>query len=514
MTTLSRLAHFEFSRFSSSLPGLTSRGIKIAISYLALIIAGGIYFFRENNSPEIVFAFGVTLSWGILMSLSMSHIMTFWAQPQREWWLSLPHSRSLLVSAKALGLMRVGLRVVILIQLACLCYYGVAAASGRMNPLPAGQLIAIVGANLVISLSFIPVAVLLGLSICTMYNGWARWGLIPYLIIMQSPYGLFGILMEMKSSEFRAISPDYLLLYSLGIVVIGWPIAYVLMRLISGIGMKNMADVRLRIKSTASSRSTGKNKDDLIRSANKLSGFAILYSLERERFRYYGSIKSIRMVKYAILSLIALGGFLSSAYSTALLEMMQILFMLPVLGASVYMMNKGNIERKNLQWWLSFPLPRSHLVLAQIAGLWMTVVRIIGALSAAYGFGIAMGIVTGRMGMQHLMEHIEWFAYTLVLYISMLTIALGMLQSSYYFMKSTLLTYIHLPLYMLVGFQTVIINEFFFPKNFVTPAQVPYWDYVGILLAIGLPIAALSTWIGAKYMQVLLNIQSKSTNQR
>jgi len=112
MIIFRKLVEFELSRFSTALPGLTKRGIQIAFSYFLILIAASLYVFKGIDAPEIVFAVGVTLGCTIVMSMAMFHMLNFWGQSQREWWLTLPHPRIILASAKAWGLMLAGLRMV------------------------------------------------------------------------------------------------------------------------------------------------------------------------------------------------------------------------------------------------------------------------------------------------------------------------------------------------------------------------------------------------------------------
>lgn len=508
MNTLRRLVEFEYSRFISSVPGSSKNGIRAAITYFVFLIAGAFYLFRNHDTPEVVFAVGLALSWGIMMNLPMLHIMMIWAQPQREWWLSFPYPRFTLVIAKVIGLVRVGFRIIILIFLAGLSYYGLAISLGMMNPQPVGKIILLAGASLLLAGLMLPVAVVLGLTISMMYSGWARWLLIPYIIIIQSPYVLLG--MSMEAAALRFLSPSYMLLYTLGIVVIGWPLAYILMRGIAGIGMKNMADVRLRMKSTASYRGVEEDtKEVKVRKVGERSRFATLYLLERSRYRYYGSILAVRIIKYSLLIIIAVGAYFSSGYPTDLLEMLQGIFMLPVLTASIYTMNRSSIDRKHLQWWLGYPVSRSLLLLSQLAAVWVTAMRVIGALSVVIWAGIAVGVVTGRMEWQDVSLYLEWFAYSLVLYTTVLTFAIGILQSSYYLMKSTVLSIFLVPQYLLMALQSMIINEYLYPDNFNSSIQTPEWSTLGILLALALPIAAFCIQFGARTVHLSLGNVAK-----
>lgn len=510
MTTLRRLVQFEYSRFSSLVPGLTRTGIQVALTYFVFLLAGAFYLLRNQDTPEVVFAIGVALSWGMMMNLSMFHIMMIWAQPQREWWLTFPYPRLLLVGAKAIGLMRVGVRIVILILLACMIYYGLAFALGIMSPLSAEKGLALIGASLLLAGSFIPVAIMLGLTVSTMYSGWARLLLIPYIIIIQSPYALFGFLMEMEVSQFRYLSVSHMLLYTLGIVVIGWPISYVLMRFIAGIGLKNMADVRLRMKSTSSHRNAGDTKKAAVQLTGKRRGLKALYAMERSRYRYYGSIKAIRIIKYSLLAILAVGAYFSSGYPKDSLEMLQVIFMLPVLAAGIYSMNRSSIDKKYLQWWLGYPVSRVQLLLTQLAGLWVTVLRIIAAISTSVWVGTGIGLITGRMERQDLSGFLEWFSYALVLYVVALTLSMGILQCSYIFMKSKALALFLFPLYLLVSFQSIMINEYLYPEEFESYAQAPEWGTIGIIVAVGVPLAAICMKIGASYIHLSLGVETKS----
>jgi hypothetical protein len=508
MTTFRRLVQFEYSRFSSLVPGFSRKGIQSALIYMVILIAGAMYVFRHYDSPEVVFALGVAISWGLTLSIALGQIMTTWGQPQREWWLSFPYPRLTLVKSKAIALLRLGVSFMLLILLACMIYYGIATASGMMNPLPAWQLLSLAGSSLLLAGVMIPVAVILGLALSTMYSGWARWLLIPYLLFMGSPYILFGILMSLKESEFRFLAAPHLFLYALGFVVIGWPLSYVLMRLIAGIGMRNMADTRLRVKSTAS---YGKVKDTKVvkgRVAGKKSRFATLYAMERSRYRYFAAIPAVRIIMYTLLAIIVVGAYFSSDYITAMLEMLQVLFMLPVLAASIYTMNRSSIDRKNLEWWLGYPISRRYLLLAQLAGVGVTVMKMIGALSVAFWVGITAGLITGKMEWQEVSLCMEWYAYALIVYTTILTVSSGVLQSSYYFMKSTVLSIFLIPLFLIVSLQAIIINEFLYPDSFDS-MLTPAWSLLGIIIAVGLALAAIGLYLGAKFVHQSLGNQKK-----
>jgi len=333
--------------------------------------------------------------------------------------------------------------------------------------------------------------------------------LIPYIIILQSPYVLFGLLMSLENSDLQVLSPTNMLLYSLGIIVVGWPLAYVLLKLVAKIGMANMADVRLRMKSAAAFGKEDISLDTHLALDRKKKGFIALYGMERARFQYYGSIKWVRIGGYTLLSLVVLGAFLSSGYSKALLEMLQVIFMFPMLAGSIFTMNKSNIDRKSLQWWLAFPHPRLHLLAAQLAAIWVTVMRIIVTISAAFWLGVAIGMLTGRMDMELLPEYSHWFAYSIALNTTLLTVAMGILQAAYYLMKSKVLSLLIIPIYLLVSLQSIIINKFFYPVDFLSPVPSPAWNNVAVMLGIGVPIAAYCITLGAKHMQRSLNTESK-----
>lgn len=510
MKILARLVELEYSRFSSSVPGFSRKGIQATLGYMVFLIAGAMYLFRNHDTTEVVFALGAVLSWGLIMTIALFHMISLWGQPHREWWLSLPYPRFLLVSAKALGLMRVGVTIVILISLACMIYIQIAVAAGMMSPLTAGKGLSLMAASLLLAGSLIPVAVVMGLIISTMYSGWARWLLIPYLIIFQSPYVLFGILMSMEVPYYRYLSPSYILFYTLGIVVIGWPLSYAMMRFIAGIGLKNMADVRLRMKSTASHRNAGHMKKTAMQLTSKRGGLKALYAMERSRYRYYGSIKAVRIIKYSLLAILAVGAYFSSGYPKDSLEMLQVIFMLPVLAAGIYSMNRSSIDQKYLQWWLGYPVSRVQLMLTQLAGLWVTVLRIIAAISLSVWVGTGVGLITGRMERQDVYGFLEWFSYALVLYIAALTLSMGMLQCSYIFMKSKALALFLFPLYLLVSFQSIMINEYLYPEKLESYAQAPDWGTIGILIAVGVPLAAICMKIGASYIHRSLGVETKS----
>jgi hypothetical protein len=509
MNAVKSLSDLEFSRFRNGLPGLGKKRIGLGIVYFLLLLMGSFYMFRNHESPQLLFAVVALMLLWIMMFAALLNIIAFTANPRQVWWLTFPYPRLTLVYAKVAALTRLGMSIGALLLAVCMVHYGIAVSLNLMQPIPVKELSATVLTDIVFTAAALPVFIAMGLMIVTLYRGWARWGIIPYIIVLQAPIILTGMLMDLSDAQLSLISPSYVWLYILGVVVAGWPLTYLMLRASAHKGVHNLSDAVMRTKLSFGEKQTAPTSHDKSVALPKNSVVS-LYLLERTRYVYYESLKPVRLAFYAFLLLLAVGAFISAGDPGALLELSQFLFLFPVLAANIWAMNINSYEmhKKRVQWWLGFPYSRIVLLLARLAAIWVTAIRYMIAISAAFWVGAAARMILHPVDSVHLQTIGLWFLYAVLIYTVSLTTTLGLMQVVHYFMKSTFLLILIAPLYFFVALEAQIINNYLFPKNPDTSAGPSDWTWPWMLLVVGLPLAALCVMFGARHIHQLLKHES------
>jgi hypothetical protein len=507
MSAIKVLSDLEFSRFRDTLPGFGARRLGLAALYVFLPLAGSFYLFSGHESPHLMFAVATLILCSLIMLMSIGHVVSFLANPQKSWWLTFPYSRLTLLYAKTAAMLRLGLRIGLILLIICIGHYGIAVYLDIMPALPLADLAVSIAAYASLSMAILPVAVAFCFLIMTLYHGWARWGVIPYLVLLESPWILLGLIMEFQDQYPWMTAPPYVWLYAGVVIVIGWPLAYGILRVSAATGMRNISDAHWRTKP-----SLGSGQDSSVAKSSAVQpgkGILSIYKLQRTRYTRVLSFLPLRIAGYAALLLLAVGSFFMASHPNSMLELSQGLFTLPVLAANLWSMNMNSIDmyKKRLQWWLGFPYPRSHLILAQLAAVWVTTVRSMLMLSAAHWIGVFAGMLVHPLDAAHLQTIVLWFVYSFLVFSGALSITLGMLQAAYYLMRNVTLSFLIVPLYILVALESTLIN-YLFPDSADAASGPPDWRPVWLLLIIGLPLAALCVKVGSKHIHVLLKQES------
>jgi hypothetical protein len=224
--------------------------------------------------------------------------------------------------------------------LVCASHYLIAVRLGQMQSIPLRELFASVAADAAFILAILPVMIASSLTVLAMQSGWARVAILPFLIMLMAPLGMIGFLyamLDINDPLDLFLSPIPVLLTSAGIVLFGWALAYLLLQLTAKVGMKRLGDIRHRIKSEA--------VDTQVVLINQGSSrFLSLYRLERTRFIHFRSLRPVRLTSYAILVGVAVGAYFCLKSNEAMIEFPWVLFMLPMLGATIFSMNLNNYE--------------------------------------------------------------------------------------------------------------------------------------------------------------------------
>lgn len=163
-------------------------------------------------------------------------------------------------------------------------------------------------------------------------------------------------------------------------------------------------------------------------------------------------------------------------------------------------------------WLLGLPQSRLTVLLAGVAAVWVTVMRIIIVLALSAIAGSIIGLITGKTDPHNLSYALTWLLFSFLLYTLTLTLTLGLMQAEYYLMKSSALSLLLLPIVLLGTLHSVLINRFMIPED-IHSGMMPDWSLLGWIAAIGLPLAACCIFAGAKYYHLILTPQKKAAAQ-
>lgn len=515
MTALKTLVLLEYSHSSSFRRGKFQR-ILVALSVFGLLLLCGLYLPGPKSSERSPFIYAALLLWMVTAAYSSLSMLMFMGQSHREWILGFPHSRLKLLYAKGICQLKHCLNITLPVLAAAIALYGISVFADWYNPLPVPELIYMLVAYTLFILAFLPLAIVFGLAISLLVKPGklTLLLLIPYTLLWILPFIIDSILVTsysgMQSLEFS--SPGYVLVGAFALCLIGWPAVYLLMPVIANKGLKAAAGTR----GSSSASSSGRSRLSRAKKHNSLTGhaspFVTLYRLNTSRVRRIEKHPVIVILKVAVPLLVATASYYGSAQSPDILNVAKSLFMLPVLFSSLWMMSRSSIERKQLPWFLGFPLRRMTVLLAGVAGVWVTAMRIITVLGLSFLAGTVIGFITGKGDLHNLSYALSWLFFSYLVYTLALTLTVSLLQAEYYLTKSTALTFLMFPLVMLGPMHSFLINKFMMPAEFRS-GVMPDWGLLGWVAVIGLPLAACSIYAGAKYYHLCLTPQKKTAAQ-
>lgn len=524
------LAALEFGSYRRATPGLRGKQLFATIGYFASIVMAGLYFFPPNEAvPHEMFPLALSLLCGAIGMFGIFTIVGAATRPLHEWWLLIPHSRMLLMAAKAYAIIRFAWPVSIVLVAACSAHYAISVRSLGLQ-VQAMDMVWLAGSNLLFAWAAVPVFVVLGMFISVFNGKWMKFVLMPYLIVMQAPFIAMGILRHLDERLAHYISPASMLLYAGAMLVGGWALSYGLFQWIASRGMANLADARMHIGKgdgrvnpgmrTGSSQQAlldrrqgqdgGGTKAGGVSKAglgSKAGGGArAIYDLERSRYRYYGKHPFLRSFRYLIYLAVAVGAFFSSAHPGSGLELLEILYMLPVLGFSLWMLLRMASDRPQLEWWLAFPYRRNILVMGRLAAVWATALRIIGSLSASFWLGALTALAAGYAAEGEVARYIPWFFYSLFIYVVALIMSTSVAQAVHCIQYAKGVALLSIPLSLYVSFQALIIRHFMYPEPFGSGEayQLPNFMLAGILGAAALLIAFVAVRIAGRHLHLII----------
>ncbi|WP_339220053.1 hypothetical protein [Paenibacillus sp. FSL H8-0332] len=511
MTALKTLVKLEYSRYRLN----KVHELLAGLALLAVLLPAGLFFPLSGITPQSPFLTAAMLLWIIVMGVSAIHMIIFYGQRHKDWFLTFPVPRLTLLKAKAFSLLKLSLRIAVPIFTAAAVLYGLSVLSGRYEPLPALRFIYTLIAYSLLILTLLPLAIMSGLLISVLLSirnlALNLLLAVPYSLLWLAPLTAAILLNDTTTaaafygSEY--LSPQYMLIYSVIVLVLDLIACYVLLPIIAGKGFRSLPQPESRLSGTSSPLRSGSTQPwrtaRSARSTGSPSPLLSLYRLDASRLRSMERHRSVMVLKLALPVLMAVAAYFLTSDLEAFLTCIGIPFTLPVMFGFLWMLSRSSLEQKQLSWWLLFPQSRLRLLLSGVAAVWVTVMRILLVLFCSMLAGIAATQVIGSPAPYHISLYISWLWYSLVVYTLALTLGLGVLQSIYYLMKSKALAPLLFVVIMAVMLILPQISKYLFPEQF-TSAPYPSWSIPGLAALIGLPLAMCCTAAGAKYFHLAL----------
>lgn len=427
------------------------------------------------------------LLWIIVMGVSALHMLTFYGQRHKDWFLTFPAPRLTLLQAKALSLLKLSLRIAVPVFTAAAALYGLSVLSGRYEPLSAfGFIYTLITYGLLI-LTLLPLAIMSGLLICVLMSIRSLvlnlLLAVPYSLLWLAPITAAILLNDTTTaaafygSEY--VSLQFMLIYSVALLVIDLIACYLLLPVIAGKGFRSLPQPESRLSGASPLRSGSTQPRRIVRSARSTtspSPLLSLYRLDASRLHSMERHRSVVVLKLALPVLMMVAAYFLTSDLEAFLTCIGIPFTLPVMFGFLWMLSRSSLEQKQLSWWLLFPQSRLRLLLSGVAAVWVTVMRILLVLACSMLVGILARMVIGSPAPYHISLYLSWLWYSLVVYTLALTLGLGVLQSIYYLMKSKTLAPLLFVVIMAVLLILPQINKYLIPEQFAS-APYPSWDH-------------------------------------
>lgn len=501
MSALGRLIRMEMQ--FQLLRGTKKRPGVAFVLNMVFLIGCGTYLFHDHTEPSAVFVISPALIWGIIMILSAANISSWQGSPYKEWWLMLPYSRRTLAKAKLLGLMLIGAAIACIMPLICFAIYSIEVYYGSMREMPLQELLNLSAANLLCSLAIIPFASSVGVSISWMYHGAARWLLIPYTLIQLLPFAAIGLVGSVGQMGTEWFTVSRVWLYAGIITFAGFPISYLLYRLLAIKGMKSLGVVAGGVfQGTMEARRSPDKKARILQPRIGASPLMALYQLDRSRFRVLGAKPVVRIMKVIFITLLTVMGFYADR-----LDIISVgpstFFTVLSLAAILWMMSRPLLERKTILWWLVFPFKRSQVLLSAVAALSATMFKWMLLSTLGIIAGQITAISVGRMATDVLISTLPWLIFSLLVRWVWLTVMLAMLQLNYLFTNNTFLSILIIPLYLVSVTYQYLIDKWYIPAE-AALQTTPQWSLLGWTVLIGIPLFILCIRVGGKYAHVIL----------
>ncbi|MFC5702895.1 ABC-2 transporter permease [Cohnella faecalis] len=477
-------------------------------SFAFVLLLGGLYLLREGATPESIFAIAGLAAGGIAFFYAMAHAASLRTNPFREWWLTLPVSRTKLVRAKMVSLLIVsgliGIAFWLVATLAAIISLLFGETSiGAATP---GSVLTAAGAYALFTVAILPLGVSLGFLLLWMYGGLRRYLLIPYLFVL-FPFGLFVIVLDSGEAVQKWLAPEAVLVYSL-IVGAAGSVMYRLTRaVVSSQGMSDLA--AFRIGDVAKSwREPRKRAETKIGHFTPETGrFRILYAYERSRYAYATSLRPVIIILRSLAVLLAVAGYFSFGSREGTVGLVTALMIFAFIGTNI-MCSLSNVlpeQRARLTWWLMFPVGRKKLLLARVAAIWTTVYRIAfaGLLCIIAGGAVRYAVNGHYPG--DAKSDAELLAYTVLFYVVLSTLFAFLLQVQSYTLRNRVIAYLYIPI--LIGsywVPTAVSNRLINDEMIAAGVGSYQWTILLAVIVIGTPLAVAAFFAGAKTLHLFL----------
>ncbi|OKP99768.1 hypothetical protein [Paenibacillus sp. P46E] len=506
MSALRTLIGLEYSRYRPARFSKKQRSLTVLVLFPLLLFLG-MYLPGFNTSQRSPFITVALLLWTVSMGISFLHMASFPGQRNRDWVLTFPHSRLTLLYAKGACLLRHSLNLTLLLYIEAIVLYCLSTFTGRYTPLPAGELVYTLTAYLMFIFVLLPIAVVFGLlaSLIMRPGRVARVLLLPYSILWMLPFILIGLLNSQALGiyDMQYTAPSYIILYTAALLVVGWPACYFLMPRIAVNGLGQMGGRSIPAAASSKAETVRKPKKDRHLSARSQSPFVTLYKLDSSRLQQMEKHQAVRILKLAAPVIAVAMFYFTSGNLNAMQSAIRLPFIFPVLFGSFWMLLRNSFERKQLPWWLGFPQRRLRLLLSGIAAVWVTVMRVNVVLGVSAVVGLLAGLAAGKSSFHEMTQYMFWLFFSFLVYTLALTLALGLLQISYYLMRSRALSLLFLPVAFAVPLQSNLINTYMFPASYGSGWH-PDWALLGWTALLGLPFAVCCILAGSKYYHLVL----------
>ncbi|MEK3760185.1 hypothetical protein MKZ07_17255 [Paenibacillus sp. FSL P4-0338] len=520
MTALKTLVKLEYSRYRLK----KVHELLAGLALLAVLLPAGLFFPLSCITPQSPFLTAAMLLWIIAMGVSSIHMIIFYGQRHKDWFLTFPAPRLTLLKAKALSLLKLSLRIAVPIFTAAAVLYGLSVLSGQYEPLSAFGFIYTLIAYSLLILTLLPLAIMSGLlvSVLMAIRNHALLLLLGvlYPLLWLAPLTTIIVLNDNATTaafyESEYLSTQYMLIYSVILLILDLSAYYFLLPVIAGKSFSMLPQPESRLAEGSLLRSSYTKHRGLARSARSTSSRSPLLSLYRLDASLLRSMERHRLViglKLTLPVLMAVAAYFLTGDLEGFLTCIGIPFTFPVLFGFLWMMIRSSSSHKQLAWWLLFPHSRLRLLLSGVAAVWVTVMRILLVLFCSMLAGIAATQVIGSPAPYHISLYISWLWYSLVVYTLALTLGLGVLQSIYYLMRSKALLPLIFVMTMAVMLILPQISKYLYPEEF-TSAPYPLWSIPGLAALVGLPLAMCCTVAGAKYFHLALGTNKEQAAKK
>jgi len=519
------LMELEWSRYRDALPGLKGGRLSRLVLYGALITAVtfGLLSIRTEVSFTHTAALAVMLCFVTMTFLLFMLESMRLADSNQQWWLLLPYDRFTLTLTKFRGYCGLGYVVLMIMALFTMAGYGLSAARlGSAGDSPSlAVLLAIAG----IGITGVPVMAAWGIFHSVLFRSRWYW-VIVYVLYLLLSFGLgpvlLGLVMVMEPEDSsRLLSLNWLTGIQLGMVIVGWPLAYGILKLAARYGMANLADPRnipnaaRRADPKAAARQV-RGRHAATKRKPPAGAFQALCELERRRIGLIANHAASRITWLICVIVLMIGGYYAYGSSAVILSAP-----LTVCGIVTYLIvlylpiTVGqDLHGRKLDWWLTLPQPRWKLLIAKTYVYFRIALVITLSMFGALWLGLLARVAWDDAAtLQGIAMDASWLAYVLLLgcllFILALSYFVGSTVVNHAFPKSSLP--VGLLIFIPILFREQITHYYLAELNRLSEVA-PYWDrllWTGLLAII---VSAFFLGLGAKYLNSLAKASPKQGN--